>query len=106
MRSVVGFQQVDDQFWASKRVGFGWEKQVTVRGGCGSGGRAMGEPVASSRWRRVADGGDARRRPLVADERKRESEERVREREKRLGESGLPCPTSTPLPFCSISLFF
>jgi len=36
---------VDDRFWASKRVGFGWEKQVTVRGGCGGGGCPMRETV-------------------------------------------------------------
>jgi len=44
-----------------------------------------GKPVASSRRRRVADSGDARRRPLVAGERKRDSEKRVREGEERWG---------------------
>ena len=66
----------------------------------------LGNWWPSSRRRRVADGSDARRRPLVAGERKRESDERVRERGA-LGESGLRCPISIrPSPFCSISFFF
>ena len=87
-------------------MGFGWEKQVTVRGGCGGGGRAMGEPVASSRRRRVEGGGDARRRPLVTGERKRESDERVREREERFGGVGSPVPDFDPPSFLFHFPFF
>jgi len=63
-----------------------------------------GGPVVSSRPRRVADGGDTRRWPLVARERKREIEKRVRERGA-VGESGLRYPTSTPL-FIPFSFFW
>jgi len=59
---------------------FGWEKWMTMCGRCGGGGRALGGPMVSSRRRRVADSSDAKRRPLVAGERKREIEKRVRER--------------------------
>jgi len=69
-----------------------------------------GKPVASSRRRRLADGGDARHRPLVAGERKKESEERVREREERVGEVGSPVPDFEPpflfVPFSFFFLFF
>ena len=63
-----------------------------------------GESVVSSCRRCVADGGDARRRPLVAGERKRESEsERVRERE---GARGLLGCFRPDLPLLFVSLFF
>jgi len=62
--------------------------------------------MVSSCRQRVVDGGDARRRPLVAGERKRESEsEAERERARHLGELGLRYPTSTPL-FVPFFLFF
>ena len=55
---------------------------MMVCGGCSSGGRVLRGAVVSSRRQRVANGGDARRRPLIAGERKRESEsERVTKRE-------------------------
>jgi len=65
-----------------------------------------GKPVASSRRRRVEDGGHARRRPLVAGERKRESEERVREREECFGGVGSPVPDFDPPSFLFHFSFF
>ena len=52
----------------------GYEKWMTMCGGFGGGGRVLGGLVVSSRRQRVADGGDARRRPVVASEMERESE--------------------------------
>ena len=70
-------------------------------------GACWGEPVGSSRRRRLAGGGDARRQPLVAGERKREREERVREREERFGGVGSPVPDFYPPSFLfHFPLFF
>ena len=66
--------------------------------------RDGGMSVVSSCRRRVADGGDTRRRALVAGERKRENEsERVRERE---GARGLLGSFRPDLPLLFVSLFF
>ena len=80
---VVGCHIPARGWWFSgvRRVVFGWEDWMMVCGGCSSGGRVLRGAVVSSRRQRVANGGDARRRPLVAGERKRESE-REAERER------------------------
>jgi len=71
---VARFRHVSSGFRGLDALFLGWEKWMTVCGGCGGGGRALGGPVVPSRRRRVADGGDARRPPLVADERERQIE--------------------------------
>ena len=91
-------------------VGFGWERWMTVRGGCGGGGRAMGgcrwSPLAGDAWRTAVTPDAGHWLPVRGRERVRDALERERERVRGSGGSGSPPDSGPPSPFCNPFPFF